>query len=479
MTSQQAPILNSISIQNYRAFSQEQKINFAVSNGKAGSGLTVITGANNSGKTSVIEALMLRDGSQVLPSERHTGRKPIIKIKINDNQIELTTRKNDFTLKAEPEGNGNILGNSLFTLLSYERDWDSLCTNESNSNLEQAFSNAKPRKQTNNDGEMWRRFAGFLKKICENDKQKEELTTFLQSLIPNFSSWSIDINDSSQEYIKYSSAHGTEHRAGFLGTGVISLFKIGVSLLEDKNKKSLIIDEPELSLHPTAQKKLSQIIMEKSKNRQIILCTHSPYFIDWECLKNGGKFYRLNKHDDKECSVHELKLEHIQSINGYEEYNRPHILDVTAKEIMFADKLLFVEGQTDVGIIKNWAKKEGKTLAFELFGYGVNGWNNFHLFAKICKELGLSKAAFLYDKGTEKDQDSYRNNITLDDDLEQNKQKYPQYCFQKLPTEDIVDEKNKARGCFDKKGDLKPEYQEEFERIMEEFNKYFTPVNKI
>ena len=57
--------LKTLSIAGYRGFNDRRSIHLAVPNNeREGSGLTVITGANNSGKSTVIEALRARSGHQ-------------------------------------------------------------------------------------------------------------------------------------------------------------------------------------------------------------------------------------------------------------------------------------------------------------------------------------------------------------------------------------------------------------------------------
>ncbi len=57
--------LKTLSIAGYRGFNERRVINMAVPKNKGeGSGLTIITGANNSGKSTVIEALRARSGRQ-------------------------------------------------------------------------------------------------------------------------------------------------------------------------------------------------------------------------------------------------------------------------------------------------------------------------------------------------------------------------------------------------------------------------------
>ena len=56
--------LKKMEIRGFRGFNSKQTIKFAVPNGTPSSGLTIITGANNSGKSSIIECLKARGGSQ-------------------------------------------------------------------------------------------------------------------------------------------------------------------------------------------------------------------------------------------------------------------------------------------------------------------------------------------------------------------------------------------------------------------------------
>ncbi|MFB6317312.1 ATP-dependent endonuclease [Saccharicrinis sp. FJH54] len=52
----------------------------------------------------------------------------------------------------------------------------------------------------------------------------------------------------------------------------------------------LFIDEPEICLHPKAQEKLFNAFLELSRNNQIFLATHSPYFLSSEFVRNMNIF---------------------------------------------------------------------------------------------------------------------------------------------------------------------------------------------
>lgn len=61
----------------------------------------------------------------------------------------------------------------------------------------------------------------------------------------------------------------------------------------------LFIDEPEICLHPRAQRKLFDAILKLSKTKQIFLTTHSPYFFDGRSLMNNIGLFIFKRNDNK------------------------------------------------------------------------------------------------------------------------------------------------------------------------------------
>ncbi len=458
-------MLKNLSIEHYKGFFEKETIAFAQQNGKTGSGLTLLVGPNNTGKTTAIEALLINTDKKFKESERHGNNPPIITFEtINDTTV-FTNIDN---------GSQVSLGNSkehgiIFELIPSRRYWDTYSGSIQNLNQ---FAAASSQQNIRNAGGM--ETASILKTINKDTSLKERFNKLLKVVMPHLTNWTIDSNDQN-DYVKYMTPTAS-HQTSLLGDGVISIFRICAHLVSDEKNRVLIIDEPELSLHPTAQKALAKIISKASANRQVVVCTHSPHFANWNDLINGANFARLNKLNDQKCTVSILDSNQEYSTfisKNLLEYQKPQLLDTAAKEILFADSILFVEGQEDVGLIRKWLAENNIDTNFEIFGYGVGGYSNMNLFLQMASDLKINKVAALYDEGVN---DIYQNDKNT-------YEKSHNYHFEKLPTNDIRDKVNSCKkcddgslvktGCFDASGSIKTEQKATFEQIMGRIISYF------
>jgi predicted ATP-dependent endonuclease of OLD family len=461
--------LKSLEIESFRGFFDKQVIGFAIpDNERNGSGLTIIVGPNNTGKTSIMEALLVKENGKFKDYERHTEK--YSKITISSNSGKTITYEG--TNGSEIIKTGEI--DCYVELVSSKRQWSSNFTNNK--------TNAPTFSQNSNQlkvrGPSGADVIAALVGINKNEATKNELTNFMKEMVPDFTDWTIDTNDQG-DYVKYGVGKYL-HQASFLGDGILSLFRIFIHFV-DKNhpQKILIIDEPELSLHPTAQKALAKHLSDFSKNNQVIICTHSPHFINWEDIENGAGIIRLNKKEEK-CLVSRL-TPFRKEISGKiskltADWMKPQLMDIVAKEIFFSDRILFVEGQEDVALIKKWFKDHDEKMNFDIFGYGVGGRGNFNVFLEIAKTLGLRKVAALYDG----DEDALKNFKADKDNF-----KADGFGFFQLPTGDIRDKEKKdctdckktyqnaKNGIFDRNGKLKPETEKCFKAVMEEIIEFF------
>ena len=112
-----------------------------------------------------------------------------------------------------------------------------------------------------------------------------------------------------------------------VGSGIFEVLNI-LSVVIGAEEKVILLDEPALHLHPVYQKKLLNIlkgefnleedkeITEETKNilknvkkrlekNQVIIITHSPYFVNSELLPNTFRFYKDENGKTKVINVYE------------------------------------------------------------------------------------------------------------------------------------------------------------------------------
>ena len=72
-----------------------------------------------------------------------------------------------------------------------------------------------------------------------------------------------------------------EYSEAFAGSGESSVIILVDEILDAKNNSLILLDEPETSLHPMAQKKMMDFISNtvKRNHHQVVISTHSPFFI--------------------------------------------------------------------------------------------------------------------------------------------------------------------------------------------------------
>ena len=459
--------LKELTIEHFRGFYEPQSLEFAIPNEKFGSGLSVIVGPNNSGKSTVLEAMkrFAKNDPQFKEGERHNNCNVRLEIENTEEKKKIIQTYGGSNAKYEGRENYPAINN--FYLISARKYWESLFSPSSldrNSYRSQLFSINRTGSDSN--------FGCMVADIEKEPAKKQRFDELMKSLLPNFKSWVIDLNETGQNYVKYTTGKGDTHNSDYWGDGIISLFKVVASFVEEDDKEILVIDEPELSLHPQLQKRLAVLLAQFSTKKQIILITHSPYFVRWEDFKNGAKIIRLNKKEDKRCEVFSLKNDaryYETLISLSEDWQRPHLLDAVAREIFFGENVVFTEGQEDMGLIKKFIKEESFECKFEIFGYGSGGAGNIITFLGIAKDLGINAGAIF---------DGNQAELEL-----KAKTNFPDFCIKKLNKDDIRDkfDKNEKQikvGLFDKSGNIKPECKNEMKQVLIDLSKYFISYDK-
>jgi hypothetical protein len=116
--------------------------------------------------------------------------------------------------------------------------------------------------------------------------------------------WTIEQTDHGDYYFKYSRGALTHSSEG-LGEGLLNILIIVDALYDSEPGSMIVIDEPELSLHPQLQGQLRRVFVRYAADRQIVVATHAPKFIDWPSIAAGAQIVRTRS-DESGISIHEL-----------------------------------------------------------------------------------------------------------------------------------------------------------------------------
>lgn len=455
--------MKNIKISGLRGFGVEQYLHFAIPNGEKGSGITILVGANNGGKSTVVEAIRLfanRHPPSFTIGKRNQKTNGKIEIFIDDQKGIRTIE----TGGSECEWI-NVETNpcqSIFVVPS-RRYFSPFFGKGLHNRNEYISAYGLPTFR----GSSIEQFANRLFQIQNN---REKFDSILSKVINPLPNWSIDQSDSGQYFLKFDSGKSF-HNSDGLGEGFISLFFIIDALYDSNPNDVIVIDEPELSLHPSLQKKLCNLILAFSKDRQIIYATHSPYFVSFMALFNGAKIARIYKNGE-DIIIANVKDSTKERLKGfYKNYQNPHILGLNACEIFFQeDAIMLVEGQDDVVYYDLIARELLKIdLKGNFFGWGVGGADNMETIATLLVDLGFEKVVGIVDFD--------KKNL-----VEKLENTFPKYKFFYIPANDIrtkpeVKPRKKIEGLLDEKREIRSEYKEKTEELFKKINSYFELTN--
>lgn len=171
---------------------------------------------------------------------------------------------------------------------------------------------------------------------------------------PDISSgYQIDVRDTTLEYIIPLSHNGVGYNNLI---NIYMLLKLA-ELRPGQDFRILCLEEPEAHLHPAMQYKLFKYIRkiddENKLNQQIFVTTHSSNITSVAGIEN---MYMLDYNRDSNQAVNISLLEQLNN----KEDSKKHImkfLDVTKSDILFAKKIVLVEGIAEKLILPKFMEK--------------------------------------------------------------------------------------------------------------------------
>jgi len=464
-------MIKNISIHGLRGFGEERTISFAIpQEGVKGSGLTILVGSNNAGKTTILEAIRSFNCSQNEPPS-FAERKRNIKCENGTIHLKLQTEESTYMIDTVESG-----GSATVIKKANEIDgawWETPRTFilQSRRFVEYEFHRSYMERQDyiqNQQMQIANRTAyiyEFNARLFKMQKNKEKFNILLKRVLGYDLEWTIEQNDNGTFYLKFM-INGCVHSSEGLGDGIWSIFTICDALYDSEKGSTIAIDEPELSLHPAYQKKIMELFNEFSQNRQIIISTHSPYFVDAVAITNGAYLYRTVKNSDGNIDVFKLSDESKRELKGFlNNINQPHTLGTEAKEIFFLeDRIIITEGQEDVIMYKRAADNVGTYIYGTFFGWGAGGASNIQKIAMILNDLGYKKVSAIFDGDKPEEKNLFQ-------------EKFPEYQCLIISAPDIRDKKSVNKpakeGVLTEGGKLKEQYREEIRNLFMEINSFF------
>lgn len=451
----------------FRGLATKQILRFAQPNGVAGSGLTLIVGPNNSGKSSIIEALVAvsqHNGQTPTFSEgkRNVAADQKVDIRVYDSAGKVRMVKTNESGGSETTITGETAHphHSKIFVVPSRREFAPYF-GRSSSTRENYVQNQQSLRNTRNERQG---FASRIFNINEDAKKRASFEAVLANVLDPVPDWTIDQSDGGQYYLKYSN-NGAAHSSDGMGDGLLSIFVIVDALYDSEAGSMVVIDEPELSLHPELQDKLRLLLLEYSKDRQIVIATHSAKFVDWQAISNGSHIARVVS-EDGGTKIHELTSGTRDSVGRLlNDMNNPHTLGLDANEVFFLkDKVILLEGQEDVMFLPRALNDLGKTLNATLYGWGVGGAQKMSTISAILKDLGFKKVGGILDANVaneipslQRDFPDFKYVTQPADDI--------RYKADKAPQTSLLDHENKT---------VRPEFREVAEAMVDDMNTYFS-----
>ncbi|MCY4039815.1 MAG: AAA family ATPase [Gammaproteobacteria bacterium] len=134
----------------------------------------------------------------------------------------------------------------------------------------------------------------------------------------------------------------TSGSAGFLQTVLLQ------SALLHSDASIFLLDEPDAHLHALLKEKMYRLLREycEVRGQQAVIATHSGRLIDEAARERGEKLFIVT----------------TEGLNPVRRQEAKHLLQIPGDQIVLAEtcrRVLYVEGKSDVDILREWAKVLG------------------------------------------------------------------------------------------------------------------------
>ena len=212
----------------------------------------------------------------------------------------------------------------------------------------------------------------------------KELTKLLGELGYN---WSLEtINPLKNQYDLRLSKQGSSFLVGAASSGERELLTYLFAIFALNVRDAIIIvDEPELHLHPKWQKILLQMFIRlaESTGNQFLLATHSPTFVSPDSIQYVSRVFSQSQRS------------HILRLNTTGLPEAKHLLNIVNSQnnerLFFADEVVLVEGLSDriffEALLDSQGRSNSSTSILEVIDVGGKGF--FEAYSKVLRSCEI------------------------------------------------------------------------------------------
>lgn len=166
-----------------------------------------------------------------------------------------------------------------------------------------------------------------------------------------------------------------------MGEGFKRLF-VMLFYIYNPRYEIILIDEPEMHLHPSVIKKFLKILSKNELGCQILMTTHHPTMVQAKFL---DKTWRVSRNKNQSTAIHKFNKKYLDiNIDRFvQEINDDN------SAMLFADKVLLVEGVSDSILMRGLIDKFHQT-AEDIKVVYAGGVGDISLYEKVCKIFNIS-----------------------------------------------------------------------------------------
>lgn len=262
--------------------------------------VTVLVGPNAVGKSNFVDALrFMRDAAKGSAQDAIARRDGIARVRLQETgphkpiELRITMAQSDglgdndvniFEVKITDSTDGHTLSFAEFespmALTDSIQSWKFSALDVHTLRTLSAQDTEGPLHE---DGSNWASVIRSAKRSAKGRRMLERITEMMQYVLPDFQSVSVI---SAGSYLVPQFKFGLDKGSVRtfdpvqLSDGTLRIFGILLSLYQSPPPSLIVIEEPELSVHPRVLAMLADAFKEVSELTQIIVTSHSPQLID-------------------------------------------------------------------------------------------------------------------------------------------------------------------------------------------------------